>query len=152
MLVRLTRTRRVRAGCSIILAYLFCVLAPSFALAFGAPFPCLTDEVQPAAAAHVHAASTPMAHAEGVAHDHAAHDHGGMHMHHAADGAEPPVKHSHDGKTAPGPCCALMCASALPADLPLVAGPLHPIATRLAEAFQSLRSEAPARLYRPPIA
>jgi hypothetical protein len=45
-----------------------------------------------------------------------------------------------------------MCASALPADLPLVAGPLHPIATRLAEAFQSLRSEAPARLYRPPIA
>jgi hypothetical protein len=97
----------VRAGCSIILAYLFCVLAPSFALAFGAPFPCLTDEVQPAAAAHAHAASMQMAHAEGVAHDHAAHDHGGMHMHRAAGAAEPDAKHSHDGKNAPGPWAVL---------------------------------------------
>lgn len=144
VLVRLTRSGRVRAGCSIILAYLFCVLAPSVALAFGAPFPCLTDEIQPAAV-QVH--DTSMAHADG-----AAHDHGGMHMHHAADGAEPPLKHSHDGKSAPGPCCAMMCVSALPADLPSVAAPLHPIATRLAEALQSLHSEAPARLYRPPIA
>ncbi|MCS3450525.1 hypothetical protein M2222_000652 [Bradyrhizobium elkanii] len=150
--MRLNRRGRVRAGCSIILAYLFCVLAPSFALAFGAPFPCLTDEVQPAAAAHVHAPSMPMAHAEAVTHDHAAHDHGGMQMHQAADDAAPPAKHSHDGKTASGPCCALMCVSALPADLPFVAAPLHPIATRLCEAHQSLRSEAPARLYRPPIA
>ncbi|GKQ56047.1 hypothetical protein [Bradyrhizobium sp. Ce-3] len=140
----------MRAGCSIILAYLFCVLAPSFALAFGAPFPCLTDEVRPSVAMHVHDAA--MVHADGAAHDHAGHDHGGMQMHHAADAAEPPAKHSHDGKTSPGPCCALMCVSALPADLPLFAGPLHPIATRLTEAFQSLRSEAPARLYRPPIA
>ncbi|WP_050402866.1 hypothetical protein [Bradyrhizobium embrapense] len=150
MLVRLSRSGRVRAGCAIILAYLFCVLAPSIALAFGAPFPCLTDRVQPAVAVHVHDAS--MAHADGAAHVHAGHDHAGMHMHHAADGAEPPVKHSHDGKSAPGPCCAMMCVSALPAVLPLVAGPLHPIATRLTEAFQSLHGEAPARLYRPPIA
>ncbi|WP_456814522.1 MULTISPECIES: hypothetical protein [unclassified Bradyrhizobium] len=89
----------------------------------------------------------PMTHA-----DAAAHDHGGTHLHHAADAAEPPAKHSHDGKNAPGPCCALMCVSALPADLPFVAGPLHPISTRLAEACQGLRSEAPPRLYRPPIA
>ncbi|MGY4159584.1 uncharacterized protein involved in copper resistance [Bradyrhizobium sp. USDA 4461] len=149
--MRLNRRGRVRAGCSIILAYLFCVIAPPFALAFGAPFPCLTDEVQPAVAVHMHDAAMPMAHAEHVAHDHAAHDHGGMHMHHADDGAQP-ATHSHDGKNMPGPCCALMCVSALPADLPLVAGPLHPIATRLAEAIQSLRSEAPALLYRPPIA
>ncbi|WP_456665464.1 hypothetical protein [Bradyrhizobium sp. USDA 3240] len=150
MLVRLTRSGRVRAGCSIILAYLFCVLAPSVALAFGAPFPCLTDEVQPAVAVHVHDAS--MAHADNAAHDHAGHDDGGMHAHHAADGAEPPVKHSHDGKNSSGSCCAMMCVSALPADLPSVAAPLHPIAIRLSEAFQSLHSEAPARLYRPPIA
>ncbi|SEC38633.1 hypothetical protein [Bradyrhizobium erythrophlei] len=142
MLVRLTRSGRVRAGCSIILAYLFCVLAPSVALAFGAPFPCLTDEVQPSVAVQVH--DTSMAHA--------AHDHGGMHMHHAADATDQHAKHSHDGKGAPGPCCAMMCVSALPADLPLVAGPLHPIATRLTEAFRSLHGEAPARLYRPPIA
>lgn len=140
----------MRAGCSIILAYLFCVLAPSFALAFGAPFPCLTDEAQPATAMHAHAAS--MAQADAVAHDHAAQDHGGMHLHHAADAAEPAAKHSHDGKTSSGPCCALMCVSALPADLPFVAGPLHPIATRLVEAHQGLHSAAPARLYRPPIA
>ena len=151
VLVRLNRRGRVRAGCSIILAYLFCVLAPSFALALGAPFPCLTDEVQPAVAEHMHDGSMPMMHADGTAHDHAAHDHGGMHMHHVADGVQP-AKHSHDGKTMPGPCCALMCVSALPADLPSVAGPLHPIATRLAEVIQSLRSEAPARHYRPPIA
>ncbi|WP_349629359.1 hypothetical protein [Bradyrhizobium sp. BR2003] len=146
MLVRLTRSGRVRAGCSIILAYLFCVLAPSFALACGAPFPCLTDEVQ-RVAVHVHDASMPMAHAEAAAHDHV-----GMHMQHAADAAEPPAKHSHDGKNSSGPCCALMCVSALPADLPFVATPLHPISTRLCEAHQSLRSEAPTRLYRPPIA
>ncbi|MGF6307962.1 hypothetical protein ABIB82_001807 [Bradyrhizobium sp. i1.8.4] len=154
--MRLTRSGRVRAGCFIILAYLFCVLAPSFALAFGAPFPCLTDEVQPVAAADVHEASMPvsmsMAHTEGVSHDHAARDHDGMHTHQAADAAEPPAKHSHDGKNSSGPCCAMMCVSALPADVPFVAGPLHLIATRLAEAYQSLRSEAPARLYRPPIA
>ncbi|WP_245350581.1 hypothetical protein [Bradyrhizobium sp. UFLA03-84] len=149
--MRLNRSGRVRAGCSIILAYLFCVLAPSVALAFGAPFPCLTDEVQPAVAAHLHEASPPMAHAEGVAHDHATHDHGGMHVQHAADAAASHAKHSHDGKGSPGPCCTLMCVSALPADLPLVAGPLHPIATRLAEARQILHSQAPARLYRPPI-
>lgn len=151
MLVRLKKRGRVRAGCSIILAYLFCVLAPSLALAFGAPFPCLTDEIQPAVAVHMHDGSMPMMHVDGTAHDHAAHDHGDMQMRHADDGA-PPAKHSHDGKAAPGPCCALMCVSALPADLPMVAGPLHPIATRLAETRQSLRSEAPARLYRPPIA
>ncbi|MGY2807206.1 MULTISPECIES: hypothetical protein [unclassified Bradyrhizobium] len=147
MLVRLTRSGRLRAGCSIILAYLFCVLAPSFALAFGAPFPCLTDEVQPAVMTHVHDGAMPVTHA-----DAAARDHGGTHLHHAADAAEPPAKHSHDGKNAPGPCCALMCVSALPADLPFVASPLHPIATRLAEPTRGLWSEAPARLYRPPIA
>ncbi|WP_229168314.1 hypothetical protein [Bradyrhizobium altum] len=110
----------------------------------------MTDEVQSAAAVQVH--DTSMAHTDGAAHDHAAHDHGGMHMNHATDSAEPPAKHSRDGKNAPGPCCAMMCVSALPAELPSVAAPLHPIATPLAEAFQSLHSEAPARLYRPPIA
>ncbi|UFX48216.1 hypothetical protein HAP47_0016760 [Bradyrhizobium sp. 41S5] len=110
----------------------------------------MTDEVPPAAAAHVHGMTK--VHAEGVAHDHAAHDHGGMHGQHAANATDQHAKHSHDGKNAPGPCCAMMCVSALPADLPSVTAPLHPIATRLAEALQSLHSEAPARLYRPPIA
>ena len=137
----------MRAGCSIILAYLFCVLVPSLALALGAPFPCLTDDVQPVAMTPVHEAPASMAHA-----DHAARDHGGMHAHHMADGSAPPAKHSHDGNTSAGPCCAMMCVSALPADLPSVNGPLHPIVTRISEAYPSLRSETPARLYRPPIA
>ena len=148
MLVRLKGAGRMRAGCSIILAYLFCVLAPSLALALGAPFPCLTDEVQPVAMVHEHGTPIAMVHGDGAAH----HDHGGMHQHHAAGGTEPPAKHSHDGKTSPGPCCAMMCVSALPADLPSVTAPLRPIATRISEARQGLRSEPPARLYRPPIA
>jgi len=131
----------------IILAYLFCVVAPSFALANGAPFPCLTDEVQPVTMKHVHEAPVSMA-----GHDGAAHDHGAMHMHHAADAAVPNGKHSHDGKGAAGPCCAMMCVTAMPANLPSVVGPLHPIATRISETRQSLRSESPAPRYRPPIA
>ncbi|QOZ26813.1 hypothetical protein XH93_26780 [Bradyrhizobium sp. CCBAU 51753] len=147
----------MRAGCSIILAYLFCVLAPSFALAFGAPFPCVTDEVQPVAMVHAHEMPVAMVHDGGAAHDHAAmHQHEPQPQHHLADAADShaniPAKHDHDGKSSPGPCCAMMCVSALPADLPSVAAPLHPIATRIAEASQGLRSEAPARLYRPPIA
>ncbi|MFB9264063.1 hypothetical protein ACFFWD_12920 [Bradyrhizobium erythrophlei] len=144
--MRLSKSKRLRAGRLIVLAYLFCVLAPSLALAFGAPIPCVTDEVQPVATAHMHEAS--MAHA-----DHGAgHDHGGLHAHHAADPAGTPAKHSHDGHGAPGPCCAMMCASAMPADVPSVVTPSHPVATRISEAYRSLRSEAPARLYRPPIA
>jgi len=138
----------MRAGCLIVLAYLFCVLAPSVSLALGAPFPCLTDEVQPVATMHSHEAPVSMAQAAG-----AGHDHHGMHAHHAADAATPPANHSHghDGNSSPGPCCAMMCVSAMPAELPAVAGPLHPIATRISEASRGLRSEAPARLYRPPI-
>ena len=136
----------MRAGCFIVLAYLFCVLAPSVSLALGAPFPCLTDEVPPVATVHTHEASM-------VGGGDAGHDHHGMHGHHVADAATPPANHSHhhDGKCSPGPCCAMMCVSAIPADLPSVVGPLHPIATRISEPYRSLRSEAPARLYRPPI-
>ncbi|MCA6122952.1 hypothetical protein J6500_13745 [Bradyrhizobium sp. WSM 1704] len=124
------------------------MLAPSLALAFGAPFPCLTDEVQPVAMMHEHGAPMAMTDGGGAAH----HDHDGMHRHHAAAGSEPPAKHGHDGKNSPGPCCAMMCVSALPADLPSVAAPLHPIATRICEPHQGLRGEPPALLYRPPIA
>lgn len=137
----------MRAGCLIVLAYLFCVLAPSVSLALGAPFPCLTDEVPPVATMHMHEAAVTMVGDTG-------HDHHGMHSHHTADAATPPAHHSHghDGKDSPGSCCALMCVLAMPADLPSVAGPRHPIATRVSEAYPSPRSEAPARLYRPPIA
>ncbi|KWV51513.1 hypothetical protein AS156_12540 [Bradyrhizobium macuxiense] len=138
----------MRAGCFIVLAYLFCVLAPSVSLALGAPFPCLTDEVQPVATVHRHEASVSM-----VGGSDAGHDHHGMHAQHAADAVTPLANHSHhhDGKSSPGPCCAMLCVPAMPADLPSVEGPRHPVATRISDAHRSLRSEAPARLYRPPI-
>ena len=148
VLVRLGKSERVRAGCLVILAYLFCVLAPSVALALGAPFPCLTDDIQPGATVHVHMHGAPGAAAQSGS---AGHDHHGMHAHHTADAA-PMTKHDHDGKGSPGSCCALMCVSAMPADLPSVTGPLHPIATRVSEAYRALRSETPALHYRPPIA
>src|SRR4051812_42477888 len=45
MLLRLTRSMRIRVGRIIALAYLFCVLAPAASLAWGnGPAPCL-DEV-----------------------------------------------------------------------------------------------------------
>ncbi len=136
----------MRAGRLIVLAYLFCVLAPSLALAFGASIPCVTDEVYPVATAHVH--ETAVAHADAGA----SHDHGGLHAHHAADPAGTPAKHSHDGNSSPGPCCAMMCATAMPADLPSIVTPSEPVSTRLFEPYRVLRSETPARLYRPPIA
>jgi hypothetical protein len=46
----------------------------------------------------------------------------------------------------------MMCASALPADLPAVAKPVEPAAAGVTDIVVSLRSEAPPLLYRPPIA
>ena len=44
MLLRLTRSMRIRVGRIIALAYLFCVLAPAASLAWGSgPAPCLDD-------------------------------------------------------------------------------------------------------------
>ncbi len=147
--MHLTRSMRIRAGRLIALAYLFCVLAPAAALAWGhGPAPCfgddalLTDAVwthQQAAADHMNSA--------GAMHDHAA-MHG--HLHAFAQGI--PAEHHHHDKGAPGPCCAMMCVSALPAELPDVATPVRPISACAPEIAVQLHSEAPPLLYRPPIA
>jgi hypothetical protein len=142
MLLRLTRSMRRDAGRLIALAYLFCILAPAAALAWGhGPAPCLGNEVSPqhqAVAEHAHAGTT--------------HEHSGMHAHHHAAAQEPPGGHHHDGKGAPGPCCAMMCVTALPAELPGVAMPVRPISTCAPEIAVIMNSEAPPLLYRPPIA
>jgi hypothetical protein len=137
----------MRAGYLVILSYLFCVIAPSFALAMGAPLPCVTDEIQPVVVMDMHQAFGSTAQ-----HDAAAHHHDGMHVHHATDAVGSHARHSHDGKNSPGPCCAMMCVSAMPADLPSIVGPLHPGATRVSDIYQTLRSKTPGRHYRPPIA
>jgi len=145
MLLQMTRSMRIRVGRFIALAYLFCVLAPATSLAWGTgPAPCLDDvllaDLVPAniqmSATHVH---------DGVAHDHT-----GVHAHHQS-AQDAPAPHHHDGKGKVGPCCAMMCISALPADLPDVAKPLQPVSACAPDIVASLHSTAPARLYRPPI-
>lgn len=137
MFVRLTRRKRARAGWFVALLYLLCVIAPGTALALGNPAPCLPAEMAPVVHEHVHSAG-------------AAHAHGGIHADHEADASH--AGHSDDGKTAPGPCCAMLCVSAIPASLPAVAKPAQPITACVFAIYQRLPGKAPPLLYRPPIA
>jgi len=160
MFVRLTRPRRLTAGWTAALVYLLCVLAPGAALAFGrGPAPCFIDEFVPVAiiAKSDEASAMTHRHADG-----SSHDHGAMHGHHHADAGDAPAPHHHDGKShdgsthdgmaSPGPCCAMLCVSALPADLPLIVKPSQPTSLCAAETEWSAPGKAPPLLYRPPIA
>jgi hypothetical protein len=148
MLRRLTRRVRVTAGWLIALAYLFCVVAPGAALALGrGPVPCFAEDFSAAVVAEAHdsGAMTHM-HPDGPGHDHMA-----MHTHHHGGSDDQPA-HRHDGKSLPGPCCAMLCVVAIPADLPAVGEPAQPTASRIAEADFSVPGRTPPLLYRPPIA
>jgi hypothetical protein len=150
MFVRLTRPVRAKAGWFVALLYLFCVLAPGAALALGDTASCLVHQLG-MTAAHVH---------EGARPEHAAsHQHHAMQadehaMHDADSGHTMPghSEHRHDGKTSPGPCCAMLCVSAIATDPPAVEKPSPPISLCVSESFQRLPGEAPPLLYRPPIA
>ncbi|KRR10670.1 hypothetical protein CQ12_19580 [Bradyrhizobium jicamae] len=137
MFVRLKGPARAGSGWFAALLYLFCVLAPGAALALGDAASCL--KVEPAAALHMHAGSPHQDHA-----GHAHHDAGNSQQEHA--------QHQHDGKDAPNPCCAMLCLSALPADLPAIARPAPPISVCVSENSWRPPGEVPPRLYRPPIA
>jgi hypothetical protein len=164
MFVRLTKSRRLTAGWAAALIYLLCVLAPGAALALGrGPAPCFADQFVPVAIiAKSHDQSHDMAHdSAAMTHMHADgswHDHGATHGHHHADAgdAPPPARHhdgkTHDGTTSPGPCCAMLCVTALPADLPLIVKPSQPSSRCAAETEWSAPGKAPPLLYRPPIA
>jgi hypothetical protein len=140
MFVRLTRRKRAKAGWFVALLYLLCVIAPAAAAALGNPAPWLPAEIKAAVAAPVHE------HMYGAG---ASHEHGGMHAGQHGDMDE--AKHSHDGTASPGPCCAMLCLSAIPADLPAIAKPEQPISVRVAEKYRRLPGKAPPLLYRPPI-
>ncbi|MBH5369145.1 hypothetical protein [Bradyrhizobium glycinis] len=147
MLMRLRRSVRIRVGRVIALAYLFCVLAPAASLAFGSAAPCLGDEAL--------ADLVPVHHHMAASHDDVPdgdvpHEHAGTPSQVAAKDAPPP--NHHDGKGTVGPCCAMMCVSALPADLPSVVTPVRPMSTCAPEIVPSLHSAAPPQRYRPPIA
>jgi hypothetical protein len=147
VLTTLTRTRRLTAGRLLALAYLFCVLAPGAALALGDAASCLMPRSEMAAAAHVHDGAQP---------EHAAsHQHHGMQADHQANAGHANSEHpkdQHNGKGAIGPCCALLCVSAIAANVPSVATPSEPISLCVSENFQRLPGNAPPLLYRPPIA
>ena len=143
MFVRLTRPARATAGWFVALLYLFCVLAPGGALALGDVASCLVIAGSPAATAHTD-------HSEQAAAD----QHHQAHQSHHADAAgsqHEKTKHER-GKSGSGPCCAMLCVSAIAADLPSVATPSQPVSLRVSENFQRLPSKAPPLLYRPPIA
>ena len=150
MFARLTRPARAKAGWFAALLYLFCVLAPGVALALGDAASCLMNEM-PAAAAHVHEAAQPQ---PAASHQHHAMQTDQHAMHRADAGHAVPghARHQHDGKGSPGPCCAMLCVSAIAADPPAVAKPSPPVSLCVAENFQRLPGEPPPLLYRPPIA
>lgn len=146
MLLQITRTMRIRVGRLIALTYLFCVLAPAASLAWGTgPAPCLDNALL------ADVAPVRLQMSVGPMHDGAAHDHAGMHAHHHAAAQDAPASHHHDDKGKVGPCCAMMCVSALPADLPSFAKPLQPVSACTPEIVASLHSAAPPLHYRPPI-
>jgi hypothetical protein len=127
--VCLGKSARAVAGRLIALIYLLCVLAPGAALALGTgPARCFDDEFLAMRAVVAHQ------HAKGILHDH-----GGMHPDHTADAAGAPGKHTHHGKNSPGPCCAILCMTALPADLPSIAKPSLPISICVPDAYQTVR-------------
>ena len=133
MFVRLTSLKRIWAGRLIASVYLLCILAPGAALAIGSPAPWLPTETKPAAVTHMHDAA-------GASHQHS----------HKADVGG--ARHHHHGKTSPGPCCAMLCLSAIPTDLPAIAKPSQPMSVCVSEDYQRLPGKAPPLLYRPPIA
>lgn len=151
MFVRLTRPARAKAGWFAALLYLFCVLAPGAALAVGDAAACLGHQLGMATAAHVHEAAPPQ---PAASHQYHAMQADQPAMDHADAGHVMPghAQHQHGGKTSPGPCCAMLCVSAIAADPPAVAKPVQPISLCVSENFQRLPGEAPPLLYRPPIA
>jgi len=156
MLVRLTRVNRLRAGWFVALVYLLCVLAPTISFALPGQYPvapCLTGESHMTGMVHVNSSTSAYMHGDGHAHDHsvahasAAHSAIG-HASIAIDDTSGPHKVPHSPS---GPCCGLMCVSALPATLTDIVTPAVPTALRVAEGYRAVADSAPARLYRPPI-
>lgn len=153
MLVRMTRTKRLRAGWLIALAYLFCVLAPTISYALPGvhtPAACLTDKNHVPGMVHVH--SEPQRTHDGHAHDHAgaqgfaAGDHDSMST--TSNSKSIPQKAPHSSE---GQCCGLMCVTAIPATVVDIVKPFAPTALCEVEGYRNVADNAPPRLYRPPI-
>jgi hypothetical protein len=141
----LTKNLRRRAAILIAVAYAFCVLAPSAALAVVSNptvFHCIGElSAQSAPAAHGHADGSTHRHDQS-GHDHGTHDHGAVPDHQSDDG----------GKGHAGTCCGLFCVSAIAHDPGLTFGVTTPASSAVATAANHLAGRALCPLHRPPIA
>ena len=155
MLLRLTRSFRVKAAIAVAALYAFCILLPAtaFALADGrmAP-PCLLDDLALVVAhSHAPAADAPAAHHhDGTSHDNAgaAHHHHGDGPHAAADQQSYP-DHS---KSRPGECCGLFPLVALAGGLRPALAPARLASSVIPALTDALTGREPDRIIRPPIA
>jgi|ERR1700730_14126806 hypothetical protein len=152
MLVRLSRTKRLRAGWLIALIYLLCVLAPTLSFAWPGSHAvslCLTEGAHVAGDVHIHTdAGIQHIRIEGHAHAHSS-----GHSQVNSDGNQlgarfAPEKAPHSSN---GQCCGLMCVTALPATLIDVVKPFAPTALCEVEGYRKVTDNAPPQLYRPPI-
>jgi hypothetical protein len=161
MFVRLSRAKRLRAGCLLALVYMLCVLAPGISFAFSVgsrAAPCLTDENHGLGIMHVHEASVPVQH---VHKDGRAHEHSSINAHLVqSDGNNNDVKSVAGGTTAPAndphkasgtPCCGMVCLSALPTTVVDIVKPSAPMSVCDSENYRNVADNAPPRHYRPPI-
>lgn len=158
MLARLSRSERCRAGRIAALIYLLCVLAPSFAFAFGdarLSEHCLFDDSPvaglsyrseaPSSEKGVHSSNRQPAshHADSVHHHH-----GSMPM---ADETTPAAPHHGHHSAMDQQCCGTLCIAAMPVAVIEVATPRPPRVVLVPEAGRHLAGSAPALPYRPPI-
>ena len=155
--MRLTTTRRWRAGWLLAFVYLLCVLAPTISFALPGSksvSPCLIDASHAAGVVHVHN-DVPAQH---VHMDGRMHDHSGASSH-ANSGDDRSISTALNDRSAPekaphssdGQCCGLTCVTALPATLIDVMKPSAPTALCEVEGHRKVSSNGPARHYRPPI-
>jgi hypothetical protein len=135
----LSKNFRIRAAILVALAYAFCVLAPSAALAFTdspTAFQCLSelDEI-----------NAPSQH-EGAGHTHM----DGVNLHHVEGSAT--GHHSDLGhKGHAGSCCGLFCISGLAHDPGLTFGVSVLASSQLPFLAKSFAGRSPSPLHRPPI-
>jgi hypothetical protein len=145
MLARLNKSRRLKAGWCIALAYLFCVLAPSLSFAFAdgsRSAPCIIEDHDPGMQIHESAVGRHVHDAGAIHH----HTHGASMAH--EDGALP-VKAPK--KTADTRCCGLVSVSAMPASETVLVQPAALASLCEAVSTRDLADNAPPRHYRPPI-
>jgi hypothetical protein len=156
MLLRLTRSLRIKAAIAVAALYAFCILLPAaaFGLADGrmAP-PCLLDDLAAVAALH-HA--TPAHVPAGHYHNGTSHDHAGAATHHHHGGwpraaAPDPQTDPDHGKNRPGECCGLFPLVGLAGGLRAALAPLRPTSSVIPALTDPLIGREPDRIIRPPI-